>query len=194
MIAIYLRVSSQNQTTDSQEPEVLAWAKRLGEENPTIYKDVISGKTRNRPALDQMLKDCRAGKITKIVCYKIDRLGRSIINLKELLNEFEVMNIPVYFTSNGMNTESSNPTSRMFLSVLGAFAEFERDLICERVRSGIAARRAKGLPVGSEGITKEQKDKIIALRSSEGLSMRGIAREMKLSVGVVHKTLKGTNK
>lgn len=187
MIACYVRVSTDKQKTDSQESELTAYAARY--DKPfTLYKDVISGKTKNRPALDEMLKDCRSGKITKILCYKIDRLGRSIINLKELLNEFELMNIPVIFTSQSITTENSNPAGKLFISMLGVFAEFERETICERVRAGIASRMAQGLPMGRTPTQEAVKEKIRSLRQTK-LSMAKIAKELKIGVATVHKVL-----
>lgn len=187
MIACYVRVSTDKQSTDSQEQEVLKFASNLDGER-RIFKDIISGKTKNRPALDELLENCRQGKVSKVLCYKLDRLGRSLLNLKELLYQFESMNIPVVFTSQGISTEQNNPASKLFLTMLGAFSEFERDIICERVRAGIASRMAQGLPMGRTPTDESTKDKIKLLRQN-GLSMAKIAKELQIGVATVHKVL-----
>lgn len=189
MNAIYVRISTAKQQADSQEQELLAYANRLNEGDPILFKDIISGKTRNRPALDDLMDQCRKGQINKILCHKLDRLGRSLLNLKEILAELDSLHIPVIFTSQGFSTENQNPASKLFLSMLGAFAEFEREIITERVRAGIAARIASGKPMGRKPITSDQHDQILAKRAL-GLPMRTIARELNLSAGTVHKVIK----
>lgn len=188
--AIYLRVSSDSQSTDSQEREIRAFISRsgYGEEYITVYRDVISGAKVKRPELDGLIADCRRGAVARVFCYKVDRLGRSVLHLSQIITELKGLAIPVFFTSQGMTTAENNPGSNLFLNMLAAFAEFERSMICDRVKSGIRARQEKGLKIGRPALDGETVSKIKAMRQ-EGKSMHFIAAALDVSPSTVHKTL-----
>jgi DNA invertase Pin-like site-specific DNA recombinase len=190
-IGIYLRVSTLDQSNDSQESQILAFLQRTEWKDEPIefYRDKISGTKSQRPELDRMLSDCRSGKISRILCYKLDRMGRSVLHLAKLLNDLKGLRIPVIFTSQGFSTEQNNPAGDFFLNMLMAVSEFERSMICERVRAGVKARMDSGKPMGRESLNKSIVGQIRALRS-EGKSMGKISRELNLSSCTVHKYLK----
>ncbi len=142
-IAIYARVSTDKQTVDNQLIELRSLCDRLGYIIVHEYTDSgISGaKSRNdRPALDALMKDATRRRFDMVMCWSIDRLGRSLQHLVELLNELQALKIDLYFQQQGMDT--STPSGRMIFSVFGAIGEFERNLIRERVLAG--QQRAKG--------------------------------------------------
>ena len=187
--ALYYRVSTGDQNTDSQKTSVEGFAARAGWGDTQVYTDTISGKTANRPGLDLLLKHAREGKIERILCYKLDRIGRSVLHLSQLMAELKTLKIPVYVTSQGISTDQNNPAADLFFNMLMCFAEFERSLICERVKAGLAVRKASGKRLGRVPMDQATKDKIRALRAS-GKPISAIAQELGVAVGSVCKWIK----
>ena len=121
-----------------------------------IYADVASGATSSRPQLDTMLTDLRAGQIKTIIVYKLDRLGRSLTNLLDLLAEFRNRKIRLISVSDGLDTQTDNPMVRAFWRLLGVFAELEREIIWERVMSGLERAKAAGKKLGRPAGSKDK--------------------------------------
>jgi DNA invertase Pin-like site-specific DNA recombinase len=144
-VALYARVSTEEQDAHGQILQLREWARRL---DHTIYREyvdqAVSGTKTSRPAFDEMLKDMRSFKFEAIAVIKLDRLGRSLRHLLSLMDEFNAKGVAVICTSQPIDTSASNPLGKIIIALLGAFAEFERDLISERTKSGLAARRSKG--------------------------------------------------
>jgi len=189
--AVYLRVSTNKgaQKTDSQEFETRRYCQARGWTNLQFYTDKMSGAKTTRPALEEMMQDLRAGKIARVVCYKLDRCGRSLTHLCLLIDEMNRLGVPLVCTSQGIDTSENNPCSKFQLDVLKAVCEFERNLIRERVNSGLAAAKAKGVVLGRPSTLREHQDEIIELRK-QGKGIRAIARELTLPVSSVFKVLK----
>ena len=144
-VALYARVSTEDQSNEGQLIQLREWARRLGYEVYKEYTDhAISGTKTSRPAFDEMLTDMRRYKFAIIAVVKLDRLGRSLKHILSLFDEFNAKGVAVVCTTQPIDTSSNNPMSKVILALLGAFAELERDLISERTKSGLAARRAKG--------------------------------------------------
>jgi DNA invertase Pin-like site-specific DNA recombinase len=145
-VALYARVSTEEQSVDSQLLQLREWAKRG---NHIIYREYIdqaqSGTKVSRPAFDEMLRDMRLYKFEGIAVVKLDRLGRSLKHILSLFDEFNLKGVSVTCTTQPIDTSANNPMSKVIIALLGAFAELERDLISERTKAGLAARRAKGL-------------------------------------------------
>jgi DNA invertase Pin-like site-specific DNA recombinase len=121
--------------------------------------------------------------------YKLDRVGRSLVHLAMILDELGRLNVPLICTSQGIDTSHDNPVGRLQLGVLMAVAEFERSLIRERTKAGLAAARARGVKFGRpERVTRSRKE-ILRLRAA-GLSYQKIGRCVGLSVGSVHRLCK----
>lgn len=146
--AIYLRISTDDQTLDSQSRPVREYCQRRGWTDVTVYEDIISGSKDSRPGLNTLLSDVRGGLIERVVCYKLDRLGRSLTHLALLLDELTRNAVPVICVTQGIDTSSDNPVGKLQLGVLMAVAEFERSMIRERTRAGLAAARARGVRLG----------------------------------------------
>jgi len=136
--------------------------------------------------LEKMLQDMRAGKITRVVCYKLDRCGRSLTHLCLLIDEMNRLGVPLVCTSQGIDTSENNPCAKFQLDVLKAVCEFERNLIRERVNAGLAAAKAKGVRLGRPATLDEHRDEVMGLRK-KGKGIREISRELKLPVASVFK-------
>lgn len=146
-VAIYLRVSTTDQTTLNQEIELKKYCEREGFEIYDIYKDEgISGAKTSRPDLDRMLKDMRLKNFEAIIVWKFDRLGRSTQHLLQVLEEMKNKNVRLIATSQNIDTQT--PLGKFFFTILAGFGEMERELITERIKLGLERRRKEGKPVG----------------------------------------------
>lgn len=182
--AIYVRVSTDEQTTASQEHELRAYCERRGWRESQIYYDQISGAKFVRPGLDALLIAVRAGKIERVIVFKLDRLGRSLPHLALILDELGRHGVALIATSQGIDTSHSNPVGRLQLNVLMAVAEFEREIIRERVNAGLAAARARGVKLGRRAKHNWTSADVNALKL-RGLGVRAIARELKMPASSV---------
>lgn len=145
--AIYLRVSTCHQTVKSQERELKEYCERQGSKIVKIYKDEgMSGSNGNRPALNEMLADARKGRFDIVAVWKIDRLARSTADLLCILTDLR--NAGVDFCSTTQAIDTSTSYGKMVMTFLGAIAEFESDIIKERVKSGLLRARAEGKQLG----------------------------------------------
>lgn len=189
--AIYLRVSTEDQTTENQLRELREVAERAGWEIVQVYEDVgISGaKGRDqRPAFDKLHKDAARRRFDMVLAWSVDRLGRSLKDLIELIEELHAVGCDLYLHQQGVDT--TTPAGKAMFSMAGVFAEFERSMISERVKSGMARAKAQGKHVGRPSVPPIVIRKVVALRS-EGLSLREIAGRVGLSHGKVGKVLRG---
>ena len=149
-VILYMRVSTEFQTVEPQRLELLNYCDRNGWSVAGEYVDVVSGATESREALDRMLGDIEGRRIgaEAVLVVKLDRLGRSILNVITLVNRLAKSQVAVICTSQGIDTRSSNPCGKMVLSIMAAFAEFERDIIRERTVAGLAAAKGRGVVLG----------------------------------------------
>ena len=182
-IAIYARVSTSAQTCENQLTELRAVADRAGYQIVSEFVDEgrSGAKGRSeRPALDRMLKECTKRRFDLVMCWDISRLGRSVQNLIEIMNELQSLKVDLFFLQQGMDT--STASGRMMFSVFGALAEYERELIRERVIAGQARAKAAGVKFGRpKTITQNTKDTIRLMRE-QGIGIRKIAKT--LGVGI----------
>ena len=189
-IALYARVSTDKQTCENQLQELRVIAERM---NYTIVAEFIDNgisgmKTRqDRPALDQLMKSATQRKFDMVMCWSIDRLGRSLQNLVEILNDLQAMKIDLFFLQQGMDT--STPSGRMIFSVFGAIGEFERNLIRERVIAGQKRAVANGVKIGRPSKMNEGLRSAIQLLREKGMGIKQIARELKVGIGTVYSAM-----
>jgi DNA invertase Pin-like site-specific DNA recombinase len=188
MNAIYIRVSTDNQRTDSQEMELKRYCRQRGWNDLTYYVDKICGAKASRPQLDRLMQDIRAGKIERLIVYKLDRLGRSLTHLALILDELNRLSIPLIASSQGIDTSNDNPAGRLQLGVLMAVAEFERGIIRERVNFGLAAAKARGVQLGRPATINGRAAEIRKLKA-KGLGLRAIARQLAMPPSSVHRAL-----
>ena len=168
--------------------ELKRHCKVRGWKNTVFYTEKMTGASTTRPALDRLLNDMRAGKVERVVCYKLDRMGRSLTHLALIIDEMARLKVPLICTSQGIDTSESNPCSKFQIAVLMAVAEFEREIIKERVNAGLAAARNKGVKLGRPATLGRKRDSVLALKK-KGLGTRAIARELKMPVSSVGKVL-----
>jgi len=187
--AVYIRVSTEGQRTDSQELELRRYCRQRGWKDLTLYMDKISGAKASRPELDKLTQDMRAGKIERLVVYKLDRLGRSLTHLALILDEMNRLKVPLIASSQGIDTSNDNPAGRLQLGVLMAVAEFERGIIKERVNAGLRAAKSRGVQLGRPSTINGRACEIRKLKA-RGLGLRAIARELKMPPSSVHKALR----
>lgn len=188
--AIYARCSTTDQTTNSQIKECREWCKKNSEPNTKDYIDTASGAACSRKALDRMMADMKAGKLSAIVCYKLDRLGRSLPHLVQMIAEFEKHKVAFICTSQNIDTRAGNPAGRLQMHVLMAVAEFERSLIRERTKAGLCAAKDRGAVLGRPR-GRRIKLPIAQWKAVEGsISLREFCRQNKVKESTMRKALK----
>jgi len=180
-VALYARVSTfHGQHTEVQLVELREYVVRRGWRVVGEYMDEgISGARERRPELDRLWADCRKRKVDAVVVYRYDRFARSLRQLVNALEEFRALGIDFVSLHEGVDT--STPNGRLVFGIFASIAEFERELIRSRVRSGLAAAKAKGKRLGRPrtGVDAAQ---VARLRAS-GASWREISEEMGIGVG-----------
>jgi len=189
-IAIYARVSTDKQSTENQLLELRTLCSKLGYTIIQEYTDngISGAKSRDeRPALDLLLKDATRRKFDMVMCWSIDRLGRSLQHLVEILNELQALKIDLYFQQQGMDT--STPSGRMIFSVFGAIGEFERNLIRERVLAGQQRAKANGVKLGRPSKMNDGMKSAVKLLREKGMGIKQIARELQIGVGTVYSVM-----
>jgi site-specific DNA recombinase len=168
-VAIYCRVSTEEQDADKQEVACLEYCERNKIDVFKVYKDTgISGMKSSRPAFDEMLKEMRSRRFNAIMVTKLDRIGRSLQHLLSIFDEFR--KIGVHFIAITQNIDTSSAVGTFQLQVMGAFAEFERNIISERTKEGL--KYAKN--IGKRGKDKKERKKRGVLRTSEKTLKIGI--------------------
>ena len=155
-VALYLRVSTIDQTTLNQELELKDYCERNKFEIYKIYKDEgVSGVKTSRPQLDLMLQDMRRKEFDAVLVWKFDRLGRSTAHLLQVLEELKNKDVRLIATSQNIDTDT--PMGKFFFVILSGFAEMERELIRERIKLGLKRRKAQGKKLGRPVGSKDTK-------------------------------------
>lgn len=187
--ALYLRVSTDGQTVDSQRADLLAECHRRGW-TPIEYEDAgISGAKTGRPALDRMMEAVRRRNIKAVLVFKLDRLGRSLGHLVQIMDEMEAKGCALVVPGQGIDTSRDNPAAKLQRQILGAVCEFERALIRDRVRAGLARAKALGRlqkrkPRGlAKGMESKRRRAVAILRQDPAITVADLAREIGVSTG-----------
>jgi DNA invertase Pin-like site-specific DNA recombinase len=181
----YIRVSSTEQNTDRQLSET-------GITFDKVFEDKASGKNTDRPALQDMLGYVRDGDTVHV--HSIDRLGRSLIDLKNLVTELNKDGVTVKFHKENLEFSSGkqNPMQTLMFDMLASFAEFERSIIKERQREGIDKAKAKGI------YNKEKRKKVdyaeLVQAKDDGMSYRAIAEKFNVGIATVDRAIKAHKK
>lgn len=190
--AIYARVSTDDQNPQMQLSEVRSYAKRQGWKVVEYVDKGISGTKRSRPGLDACMEAARLKKVDVVLVWKLDRFGRSLSNLIENILLLDSYGVRFVAVTQGIDTDSKNPTSRLLLHILGAIAEFERSMIVERVKSGMAAAKRNGKHCGRpKGIWR--RDQARNLRA-QGLSWREISKKIGVPEASIRRALQTASK
>jgi DNA invertase Pin-like site-specific DNA recombinase len=187
-VAVYLRASTGEQTTENQRRELEAVAARHGWCVVEFFEDAgISGaKGRDkRPGLDRLLKAVARRDVDMVAAWSVDRLGRSLVDLLDFLRELHAKGVDLFLHQQGLDT--STPSGRAIFQMLGVFAKFERSMIRERVMAGLSRAKADGIQLGRRRLEDTDANKVAAIVAARanGKGVRRIARELGVGVGTV---------
>lgn len=193
-VALYARVSTDKQSTENQLRELREVADRLGWNVVGEFVDRgISGAKgpKDRPQLAGLLRGVARKDLDVVAAWSVDRLGRSLIDLVGLLQELHATGVDLYLHQQGVNT--TTPAGRALFGMMGVFAEFERGMIQERVRAGLARAKAKGTktgnPIGRPAVAATVEAHIRDLRA-QGLGINKIAKQAGCGVSVVQRVVR----
>ncbi|MFG6562191.1 recombinase family protein [Sulfitobacter sp. 1A15299] len=189
---MYARVSTSDQSCERQVTELTAFSERGGYDVVGVFKDTASGANVNRTARNQLLDLAQARQIDAILVSELSRWGRSTQDLLDTLNRLAGWKVSVV-AMNGMTFELDTPHGRMMATMLAGIAQFERDLISERVKSGLAAARARGKKLGRQPGQRPKSDKLapkVLQAIEDGRSYRWIARDLGISKNTVSDIVK----
>ena len=190
--AIYARVSTSDQSCERQVAELTAFAARGGYEVVGVFKETASGTVASRAARNQIIELAQARKIDAVLVTELSRWGRSTQDLLDTLHRLAGWKVSVVAMS-GMTFELDTPHGRMMATRLAGIAQFERDLLSERVKSGLAAARARGKKLGRQPGQRPVADKLadkVTAAVAEGRSYRWIARDLAISKNTVLEIMK----
>jgi DNA invertase Pin-like site-specific DNA recombinase len=148
-----------------------------------------SGTKASRPQLDKLMKDAGEHMLDCVVVWKLDRFGRSVLNLVESLHKLASAGVRFIATTQSIDTDESNPTSKLLLYILAAVAEFEREMIRERVVAGLASARHRGQKLGRRKLLFDR-ERVLNLHRA-GKSIREIADALHINRGTIHRFLLG---
>lgn len=190
-VAIYARVSTADQHCEVQLGELRRYVKTRGWSATEYVDEGFSGKAvswASRPALKKLMEDARARRIDLVLVWKLDRFGRSLLNLIQSIDELTACGVGFHAVVDNIDTSQSNPMARLLLHIMGAFAEYEREMIRERTRAGVRRAMQLGKKVGRPKAVF-RRDRAVEM-AGMGKSQRDIADELKVSVGTVNALLK----
>jgi DNA invertase Pin-like site-specific DNA recombinase len=179
-------VSTIDQKDAGQKHELTQYARRRGWHIEKIYSDHISGSKTSRPVLDAPLEDAKKRRFDCVLVWRIDRLGRSVRHLLEVLETFRVFGIE--FCSLHEAIDTGTPAGKMIFVVLAAVSELEKSLTVERVKMGIQNARRRGVQLGRPAIKKFSPEEIQTVRAArtKGETLRVLAKRFGSSVWAVH--------
>jgi putative DNA-invertase from lambdoid prophage Rac len=185
--AIYCRVSTTDQSCQRQERELKAYAKRLGCKVVGVFSETASGAKDDRIERKRVMALAQAREIDAILVSELTRWGRSMIDLVQTLQALQTWKVSI-LAMNGLQFDLTTPHGKLIASVLASLAEFERDLLRERVRSGLAAAKARGVKLGRQPGQRPKSDRLaprVLGMIEEGRSYRDVAKQLKLSKNTV---------
>ena len=185
-VVIYCRVSTDDQSCERQERDLRAFAKRAGHKVVAVFKETASGADNGRPERAKVLALARAHKIDAILVTELSRWGRSTQDLVQTLDDLHGWKVSV-LAQTGLSFDLSTASGKLMRTIMAGLAEFERDLIRDRVKSGLAAARARGVKLGRQVGQRpsDKKAKRVLAMHKEGLSYRLIGRNVGLSKNTI---------
>src|SRR5499427_8069954 len=185
--ALYMRASTDAQTVENQMRELRQVAKRRGWDVVEVYSDAgISGaKGRNgRPGLGSMLKDASRRKFDIVMAWAIDRVGRSLSDLLDTIQHLEACGVDLYLDQQAIDT--TTPMGKLVLQVTGAFAEFERTMIRQRIKAGLKGAVAQGVKLGRPKIDSATERKV-RKQLAKGMGILKLAKSLGIGTGTVQR-------
>jgi DNA invertase Pin-like site-specific DNA recombinase len=192
-IAVYVRVSSKQQDTKSQKPDLQRWVEAYADGSPVKwYSDTFTGKTMERKGWKALEADVEAGRVAKIVVWRLDRLGRTASGLTKLFDHLTARKVSLVSIKDGLDL--ATPAGRLMANVLASVAQYETEVRAERVLAGLAVARAKGVKLGGSmkgrriTVTQEQVASVIR-NHREGMKPARNARAVGLSRPTVYRLI-----
>jgi DNA invertase Pin-like site-specific DNA recombinase len=188
--ALYVRVSTDAQTVENQIRELRQVAERRGWDVVEVYRDAgISGaKGRNgRPGLDNMLKDASRRKFDIVMAWAIDRLGRSLSDLLDTIQHLEACGVDLYLDQQAIDT--TTPMGKLVFQLTGAFAEFERTMIRQRIKAGLKRAVAQGVKLGRPKVDSAI-ERRVRKQLAKGLGILKVAKSLGIGTGTVQRISK----
>ncbi len=186
-IAVYARVSTSDQSTESQLLDLRRYVRERGWDIFKEYVDEgISGSKDSRPALNELMNDAKKRKFDVVLVWRFDRFARSTKHLILALEEFK--NLGIDFVSFQENIDTSSPLGSAIFTIISAVAQLDRDIIAERVKAGLRRARENGKKLGRPKGTSLDLDKVHRLRR-KGLSLQQIATELNTSKTTISRVL-----
>jgi putative DNA-invertase from lambdoid prophage Rac len=185
-VALYCRVSTHDQSCERQERDLRAFAKRADYAITQVFKETASGSKNDRRERDKVIQLARNRQIEAVLVTELTRWGRSTTDLLHTLQELESYGVSL-IAQTGLQFDLTSPQGKLFATLLAALAEFERDLLRERVKSGIAAAQTRGIKMGRQQGQRPSDRKVpqvLALRK-QGFSYRDIAHKVRLDKNTV---------
>ncbi len=187
-IALYARVSTDDQHSEIQLTDLRAYAKRRGVETVEYVDQGVSGRRQRRPALDRVLCAARRQEVSAVVVVRLDRLARSLAHMARLGEELKELDVELVSLREGIDTRMA--AGRAMFGMCGVFAQLEGDLIRERTVAGLKAARQRGVKLGRpKALDQGQHRRVLRLRRS-GHSVRTIAAQLGVGVATVHRAIK----
>jgi putative DNA-invertase from lambdoid prophage Rac len=177
LLSVWTHFDRFRREVERLKPEAIIYDK----DSPTA-----SGAKFSRRGLDALMRDVRRGRIDAVIAYKLDRLGRSLPHLAQLIGEMTSHGVALIVPVQGIDTNASKPASQLQLNILMAVAEFEREIIRERVNAGLRAARARGKRLGRPSTLEKHLPRVRELRQS-GMSIAAVSRTLSLAYSSAHK-------
>ena len=194
-IAVYVRVSTGTQDVASQVPDLKRWLRsHAAGRRVTWYRDTFTGRTLKRPGMEKLDAGIRAGAVGTLVVWRLDRLGRTVRELLAFLHELDVAGVEFVSVRDGV--DASSATGRLMRTILAAFAEYEREVISERIRAGVKRAKKEGKRWGGKKVGDRYRltdEKVSALKRlvSAGTPKAAIARQLWVSESTVYRAVRG---
>ena len=187
-VALYCRVSTTDQHPENQVRILSDLAEKHGAEVVATFIDKgISGVKKDRDALNQMLSAARSRKFNTLYVLSIDRLSRSVKNLIETVEMLNDLGVTIVFQRENIDTKSA--MGQFFLTVLGSLAQFEREIMRERINAGIARAKAQGKKMGRPSKLNDGLRNAVTMLYEKGVSIRDIAKTCTVGIGTVYKVV-----
>lgn len=192
-VVTYKRTSTDHQELENQTSSLMSQIDVFGWSLVGEYSEVQSGiKSRDtRPQLRQLLQDARRRKFDRVMVYSLDRLGRSVVDVINTINELEEVGVHIFVVKNAIDT--STQQGKLFTYFCSIFGEMERDMLLSRQKESIKRLRDKNAKWGRGTLLDEEKKNSIILLREKGLSHRKIAETLEISKGSVQHALKVAN-
>ena len=188
-VAIYVRVSTNEQTTENQVRELKEWADRAGHGVVAVFDDngISGAKGREyRKEFDRLLRGAVRREFDIVAAWSVDRLGRSLQDLIGFLQELHGAGVDLYLHQQALDT--TTPSGRAMFQMMGVFAEFERSMISERVKAGLARTKAKGIKLGRPKVSDATEAQIRLLRA-EGMGLLAIGKKLGIGTSTVQRVI-----